>query len=230
MTKKKLIRAISLVLCGAIGATCMTALSGCKPKKDSIVLMTEELTGLFNPFYATAGPDMDVVGMTQLSMISTNESGKPVAGDDLATAVKAFDYETKSNNTTVYTFVIKNGLKFSDGKPLTMNDVLFNMYVYLDPVYTGSSTMYSTDIVGLTNYRTQTRTSSGGSGTEDLISATANSNALIRRNELLNIYETNARLGATSTSFSATVAEMEGYINEWPVTEGYKRAVATKTE
>ncbi len=38
-----------------------------------------------------------------------------------------------------------------------MRDVLFNIYVYLDPVYTGSSTMYSTEIVGLAEYRTQSR-------------------------------------------------------------------------
>ena len=34
-------------------------------------------------------------------------------------------------------------------------DVLFSLYVYLDPVYTGSTTIYSTDIVGLAAYRTQ---------------------------------------------------------------------------
>lgn len=33
--------------------------------------------------------------------------------------------------------------------------MLFNLYVYLDPVYTGNATIYSTDIVGLTEYRTQ---------------------------------------------------------------------------
>ena len=56
---------------------------------------------------------------------------------------------------TKYLFVLKNGLKFSDGSPLTMRDVLFNLYVYLDPAYYGSATLYSTDIVGLQEYRTQ---------------------------------------------------------------------------
>ena len=233
MTKKKLIRAMSLVLCGAIGATCMsTVLAGCK-KRDSIVLMTEELSGLFNPFYATSGPDNDVVGMTQLSMITTDNGGNPVVGDDLATAVKAFKQEEKAT-TTEYTFVLKNGLKFSDGKPLTMNDVLFNMYVYLDPVYTGSSTMYSTDIVGLSDYRTQTRQSSGGSDVEGMITSSANEYARERRRELLRIYENNARQGgSTSTSFYATVADMEGYINDTQktvISKAYKDAVATTEE
>ena len=38
---------------------------------------------------------------------------------------------------------------------MTIKDVLFNLYVYLDPAYTGSATIYSTDIVGLQNYRQQ---------------------------------------------------------------------------
>ena len=88
-------------------------------------------------------------------------------GDEHAVVVKDYDvvYDSTTDNT-VYTFVIKNGITFSDGKPLTINDVLFNLYVYLDPVYTGSSTMYSTDILGLKDYRTQT-VSSGDSNTDD---------------------------------------------------------------
>jgi len=226
MIKKRLIRAISLVLCGAVGAACIPSLAGCKSKKDSIVIMTEELSGLFNPFYATSGTDMDVVGMTQISMLSTDNQGQPEAGDDLPTVVKAFDYKTENNKTT-YSFVIKNGIKFSDGKPLTMNDVLFNMYEYLDPVYTGSSTMYSIDIEGLASYRTQKNMSAGGSTAEDKIASDALAYARIRRNELRDIYEANARLSATSSSFKATVAEMEGYIAKANVTKGYKDAVAT---
>ncbi len=229
MTKKKLIRAISLVLCGAVGAACIPSLAGCVSHKDSIVIMTEELSGLFNPFYATSGTDMDVVGMTQISMLSTDNNGDPVANDDLPTVVKAFSQEHKGD-TTVYSFVIKNGIKFSDGKPLTMNDVLFNMYEYLDPVYTGSSTMYSIDIVGLSSYRTQKNMSSGSSGTENQISDQALAYARVRRNELYRLYTTKAKVSPTSTSYSATVAQMEGYINEAAITSGYKDAVATKAQ
>ncbi len=234
MIKKKLIRAVSLAVCGAICASCLPALAGCKGKKDSILLMTEELSGLFNPFYATSAPDQDVVGMTQMGMLSTNNQGEPEAGDDLPTVVKAFDYETVNagteNSKTTYKFVIKNGLKFSDGKPLTMNDVMFNIYEYLDPVYTGSSTMYSIAIEGLKQYRTQTLYSGEGSNeAEKLIADNALMYARQRRNELRDLYETKARQGAsTSTSFSATEEEMKGYINEYAdFTNGFKNAVST---
>ena len=157
MKKKVISCALSAVMgCSMI----LPSLSGCTPSatKDTIVIMAEEMSGLFNPYYATSGADMDVVGLTQIGMLSTDSLGKPVAGDSEATVVKSFNYETIGTGEdaqTVYTFVIKNGLKFSDGQPLTMEDVLFNMYIYLDPSYTGSSTMYSTDIVGLQEYRLQ---------------------------------------------------------------------------
>ena len=153
MNKNKLFRVMSTVVCGVMAFSTMTSLVGCtKKEKDSITIMTEELSGLFNPFYATSGTDMDVVGMTQISMLSTDEKGNPVAGDEHPTVVQDFEYKIIGEGEdakTVYTFVLKNDLKFSDGHPLTMEDVLFNMYEYLDPVYTGSSTMYSVDIQGL---------------------------------------------------------------------------------
>ena len=163
MNKKKLVRALSVSLCAVMALPVAAPLASCgggNKKKASITIMTEELSGLFNPFYATSGADMDVVGMTQIGMLSTDKEGKTVAGEDHATVVLDYDYKIENegleNAKTVYTFVLKNGLKFSDGHALTMNDVLFNMYEYLDPVYTGSSTMYSIDIKGLSQYRTQT--------------------------------------------------------------------------
>ena len=127
-----------------------------------LVLSTSELDGVFNPFYSSSAPDGQIVGMTQISMLSSDKDGKVAYGKDEACVV--LDYEAipqkdaKGNTkTTIYRFVLKNNLKFSNGSPLTMKDVLFNLYVYLDPAYYGSATIYSTDIVGLDEYRTQSK-------------------------------------------------------------------------
>ena len=144
MIKRKLLGATALALCGVFGFSTLAACAPKEetngPKKDSIVIMTEELSGLFNPFYATSGTDMDVVGMTQIGMLTTDENGNTACGEDEPTVVLDYKIENVNGNNQ-YTFVIKNNLKFSDGVPLTMNDVMFNIYEYLDPVYTGSSTM-----------------------------------------------------------------------------------------
>jgi peptide/nickel transport system substrate-binding protein len=128
-----------------------------------LVLSTSELDGVFNPFYSSSGPDGSIVGMTQIGMLSSDKDGKVAYGENEACVV--LDYEAvtvyEDNGVTpkqtVYRFVLKNNLKFSNGSALTMRDVLFNLYTYLDPAYYGSSTIYSTDIVGLQEYRTQSR-------------------------------------------------------------------------
>lgn len=125
-----------------------------------LVLASAELEGVFNPFYSSSAADGSIIGMTQIGMLSSDKYGKVAYGEDEACVV--LDYETEfiedaDGNVvnTVYRFVLKNDLKFSNGSPLTMKDVLFNLYVYLDPAYYGSATIYSTDIVGLQEYRTQ---------------------------------------------------------------------------
>ncbi|MBE5753250.1 MAG: hypothetical protein E7343_04205 [Clostridiales bacterium] len=135
---------------------------------DALVFSSGEFDGVFSPFFATSAYDTGVVGQTQISMLSSDETGNNVVfGKD--EPVVTLDYSEvmydKSNNVTqtgdkdgktVYQMVLKKDILFSDGQPLTAHDVLFNMYVYLDPAYTGSSTMYSTDIVGLRKYQYQT--------------------------------------------------------------------------
>ena len=197
MKKKKLMKilipVVSVVLILAIALPIIIVNVGGK-KKDAIVIMTDELSGLFSPFYATSGTDMDVVGMTQIGMLSTDYNDKDgvsvKAGMDKACVV--LDYEISEGDKPVYTFVIKNGLKFSDGEPLTMNDVMFNIYEYLDPVYTGSSTMYFTKIKGLKAYRTQIP----GAGSDDAETELEGASGLAytRRSELRKVYEKMGRM------------------------------------
>ena len=196
--------------------------AGVRP--DAFVIMTEPLDGLFNPFYYTSGPDGTIVGMTQIGMLSSkyvNGEVEVAYGDNEAVVVKDYDIVEKAD-TTVYTFVLKNGIKYSDGHPLTMEDVLFNYYVYLDPVYTGSSTLYSTDIVGLTDYRTQT-ISSGSNNNDDRITEDANKRAKNRINELLNLFISLKNQSATS---EVSYEQMKAAIAKESVSFGYQSAIS----
>ena len=154
-------------------------IAGCKKDKGAdmetraMVLSIDALDGKFNPYFATSAPDVSVTAQTQISMLSADSEGYPTCGQDEPTV--ALDYKVTEMNgdhvatageevtSTEYEFVIKNGIKFSDGKPLTVKDVLFNLYVYLDPAYMGSSTIYSTKIQGLNAYRAQDPTLSNDS-------------------------------------------------------------------
>ena len=222
-------RILALVLVVAMCLSVGSVFTGCKDKSgknvDAFVIMTEPLDGLFNPFYYTSGPDGTIVGMTQIGMLSSKYVGGEVEvayGDNEAVVVKDYDV-VENSDTTVYTFVLKNGIKYSDGHPLTMEDVLFNYYVYLDPVYTGSSTLYSTDIVGLKDYRTQT-VSSGSNDNDDRISSDAAKRAQNRINELLNLFISLKNASATSeVSYDEMVAAIAKHI----VSSGYQSAIST---
>ena len=127
---------------------------------DALVFSTLEVDKVFNPFFTTSATDSNVVGMTQIGMLGNDKDGKkPTYGDDEAVVTKDLQIVTEGtedvDQTTTYYFVLKNNVRFSNGSYLTIKDVLFNLYVYLDPAYSGSSTIYSTDIVGLKKYRTQ---------------------------------------------------------------------------
>lgn len=168
----------ALALCSAM---CMNVLASCQPAKPAptpgtttkkydnettaVNFSTGELDGVFNPFFSTSAYDSEITGVTQISMLSADKNGKLTYGRD--EEVMTLDYtetmydaegnETETGSslgTTKYEFLIKNGVKDSKGNPITIKDVLFNIYVYLDPVYNGSSTMYSTKIQGLSAYRT----------------------------------------------------------------------------
>lgn len=160
---------IKSILCLGVGGALLLSAgcSGCAknqvndPETRTLRLSTGALDKNFNPFFYTAQNDGNMIANTQIGMLNTDNNGKPVCGNNHPTVVLDYketniaDASNSKGSRTEYEFVIKNGIEFSDGEKLTIADVLFNLYVYLDPVYTGSSTIYSTDIQGLKAYRAQ---------------------------------------------------------------------------
>ncbi len=216
---------LSLVLCLALCVGMVPTLTGCSSAVDAFVVMTDQLDGLFNPFFSTSAADGTIVAMTQIGMLSSKYVDGKVEvayGDDEAVVTKDYEIVENADGTTSYYFVLKNGIQFSDGHPLTMEDVLFNYYVYLDPVYTGSNTLYSTDILGLAEYRTQT-VGSATDGSDDLISSQASSRAAARINELVNLFQ--SELKASSTK-EVSYQTMKTAIAGHSVSSGYQSAIS----
>ena len=101
-------RILSLVLCVTmlLGVVSMFASCSKKNKTDALVIMSEELDGLFNPFYSTTGADGTIVGMTQIGMLTSkyvNGSIEVGFGDDEAVVVKDFEskYDSAKNEEAV---------------------------------------------------------------------------------------------------------------------------------
>lgn len=232
-------RIICMLVCVAMCLTSALTLTGCSTGEDgsgAFVIMTENLDGLFNPFFSTSATDGTIVSMTQIGMLSSklNDDGEiDVAfGQNEATVTLDFEQsELNENNETVYTFVLKNGIKYSDGHPLTMEDVLFNLYVYLDPVYTGSATIYSTDIKGLAAYRNQSLGADSDNNSEDAINTAARDRAEQRVMTLVQLFwETNKKLnGSSASTNNVPYAKMVEAIKNYNISAdtGYLNAVAT---
>ncbi len=160
---KKTVKVLVFLL---VVCTVVSCFIGCKNKPEEgknydsetrpLTMSIGALDGNFNPFFYTAQNDGNVVGMTQVSMLASDAQGNAVVGENRPTVAKAFTVtEASDGSSTTYEFLIKNGMKFSDGQDLTIMDVLFNFYVYLDEAYIGSNTLYSTDIKGLKAYHAQ---------------------------------------------------------------------------
>ncbi len=107
--------------------------------------------------------------MTQIGLLTTDRVGGiiPNAIEGETRNYNGTDYLYKgaadtsvvydeATDTTVYTAKLRVGMMFSDGTPVTADDVIFTYYTYLDPSYVGSTTLGSYDIVGLKDYQTQT--------------------------------------------------------------------------
>ncbi len=168
-TKRIICIGVAALAVASVTATTLVMCLGGRQENDPettpLKFSIDALDGNFNPFFATSASDSTIAAQTQIGMLTTDASGKPTCGENEPTVVLSYTETMKKGSATTtnaeeatsteYEFVIKNGIQFSDGTPLTIKDVLFNLYVYLDPMYTGSATIYSTKIKGLNAYRWQ---------------------------------------------------------------------------
>ena len=161
---KKLL-ALLMALCMLAGVTAAFA----EDTADiPLVVATSTLSQKFSPYFADTAYDQDVVSRTQIGMMTTDRVGGiiyngiegetiPYNGTDYTyygTGDLTVNYDEKTDITT-YGYKMREDLKFSDGEPVTIDDVIFTYYVYLDPSYNGSTSLKSYDIVGLQAYLTQ---------------------------------------------------------------------------
>ena len=118
----------------------------------------------FSPFFATTAYDQDAQALTQLPLLTSDRTGavimNGIEGETVPYNGKDYTYYgpadcviTENDDGTVYyDFTLRDDLVFSDGEPLTIDDVIFSMYVLCDPTYDGSSTLNAQPILGLDKY------------------------------------------------------------------------------
>ena len=131
----------------------------------TIVIAQTGFEGKFSPFFAASAPDQAAHALTQAVLLNADRRGEIIMhgiegetrsynGTDY-TYYGLADCEVTENDdgTVTYAITLRDDVTFSDGTPMTIDDVIFNMYVYMDPTYDGSATFYSVPIVGIDEYR-----------------------------------------------------------------------------
>ena len=120
-------------------------------KYKTVVVASLEMNGVFSPFFATTAPDNDIVSMVHGALIKTDRNAQPEA--DLADyKIEQVEAEDGSVSETIYTFTLKDGITFSDGTPVTADDIIFSYKVLADPAYDGPSTFSTLPVVGMEEY------------------------------------------------------------------------------
>lgn len=165
---------LALAACGNNASTSSTpASSGSNTASDDagssadtpLVVGYAPFSSKFSPFFAETAYDLDAEQMTQLLLLSSDRTGaiiyNGIEGETIEyngtdyTYYGPADLEVVENEdgTVDYNFTLRDDLVFSDGTPITIDDVIFSMYVLCDPTYDGSSTLYAQPIEGLDEYR-----------------------------------------------------------------------------
>ncbi|HPL81393.1 MAG TPA: ABC transporter substrate-binding protein [Anaerolineaceae bacterium] len=172
---KKFARILSLVIVvvmlGSMLAACGKKRADAPTIDTPLVVAYNRFSEKFSPFFSDTAYDADVAGMTQISLMTTDRLGQiimnGIKGEThvynntkytyKGAANLSVDYDKDTDRTT-YKAEIRKDMHFSDGVPVTADDIIFTYYTYLDPSYVGSTSLSSYKIIGLKEYQTQTPT------------------------------------------------------------------------
>ncbi len=125
-----------------------------KNRKDTLVVGISKPGGVFLPYFQQNGWDGNVTSVIFASLVSTDKQGKP-------TPELAEKWDISSDQLT-YTFHLRKDLKFSDGSPLTADDVAFTLMLLHDKAYEGDKDISQYAVKGGKEYKEGKATSIEG--------------------------------------------------------------------
>ncbi|MDH6369525.1 peptide/nickel transport system substrate-binding protein [Paenibacillus sp. PastF-3] len=114
-------------------------------RTDTIIVGLTDPSGAFTPYFQQSGYDGNVSSLLYASLVTVDDKGIPTP--ELA---ESWDV---SDDQLTYTFHLQKDLKFSDGSPLTADDVAFTWTIQYDKSYDGSSQLPSLNIKGGKAYK-----------------------------------------------------------------------------
>lgn len=124
-------------------------------RTDTFVATIHEPGGVFLPYFYDNGWDGNAVQPIFSTLVTVDDNGNPVP--DLA---EKWDI---SPDGLTYTYHLRPNLKFSDGSPLTADDVAFTLTLLNDPAYAAGDIDFSNIVIkGTEEYKNGSATSISG--------------------------------------------------------------------
>ena len=165
--KRTLALILSLVMCLGLLAGCGDKKTDDQTKDDTTPLVVgyAPFNEKFSPFFSESAYDQDVWVMTSLGLLNSDRQGQIIMNgiEGETHAYNGTDYTyygpadceivENADGTVDYNFTMRDDIVFSDGEKVTIDDVIFSMYVLCDPTYDGNSTLYAVPIQGMAAYR-----------------------------------------------------------------------------
>ena len=165
--KRTLALILSLVMCLGLLAGCGDKNTDNQTKDENTPLVVgyAAFNEKFSPFFSETEYDQDVWVMTSLGLLNSDRQGQIIMNgiEGETHAYNGTDYTyygpadceivENADGTVDYNFTMRDDIVFSDGEKVTIDDVIFSMYVLCDPTYDGNSTLYAVPIQGMAAYR-----------------------------------------------------------------------------
>ena len=165
--KRALALILSLVMCLGLLAGCGDKNTGDQTKDETTPLVVgyAPFNEKFSPFFSETEYDQDVWLMTSVALLNNGRQGEMIMngieGETYNYNGTDYTYYGPANceivenadGTVDYNFKLREDITFSDGEKMTIDDVIFSMYVLCDPTYDGNSTLYAVPIQGMAAYR-----------------------------------------------------------------------------
>ena len=165
--KRALALILSLVMCLGLLAGCGDKNTGDQTKDETTPLVVgyAPFNEKFSPFFSETEYDQDVWLMTSVALLNNGRQGEMIMNgiEGETYSYNGTDYTyygpadceivENADGTVDYNFKLREDITFSDGEKMTIDDVIFSMYVLCDPTYDGNSTLYAVPIQGMKAYR-----------------------------------------------------------------------------
>ena len=125
-----------------------------KNRTDTIIVGLTDPSGAFTPYFHQSGYDGNVSSLLYAPLVTVDENGLPQPS-----IAESWDV---SDDQLTYTFHLIKDTKFSDGSPLTAEDVAFTWTLLHDKTYDGDSQIPALKIKGGEAYKAGTAESIEG--------------------------------------------------------------------